>query len=68
MHSCARPDINNVIRSKNGVFIVLDDEDRVAEIAEMLERFNKLIVVALVQADSRLVEHVEGSHEPAPEL
>jgi hypothetical protein len=33
---------------------VLDDDNRVAQIAQALERFNQTVVVALVQADGRL--------------
>jgi hypothetical protein len=47
---------------------VLDDEHRVAEVAQALERADQLVVVALVEADRRLVEDVEDADELAPDL
>jgi hypothetical protein len=38
---------------------VLDDEDRVAEVAEVFHDADELGGVAGVEADGRLVEHVE---------
>ena len=45
------------------LLVVLDDDHRVAEVAQALERLDQLRVVALVQADRRLVEDVEHAHE-----
>ena len=47
---------------------MLDYEHAVAEIAQMLQRREKLCVVALVQADRRLVEDVGDADEAAPDL
>ena len=47
---------------------MLDDEDRVAEVAQTLERADELRVVALVQANRRLVEDVEHADERRPDL
>ena len=47
----------------HGVLVVLDDYERVAEVAQLLERGDELPVVALVQADARLVEDVEHADE-----
>ena len=45
------------------VFIVLDDEDRVALVAELLKDVDEPLVVARVQADRRLVQDVERADE-----
>ena len=37
--------------------VVLDHEHRVAQVAQVLQRADQALVVALVQADGRLVEH-----------
>ena len=42
---------------------MLDDHQRVAQVAQLLERGDELAVVALVQADARLVEDIEYAHE-----
>src|SRR5260370_29186150 len=54
-----RPQINYIVGMANRIFIVLDDQDRVAKVAQLFEGLNEARVVALVQADGRLVEHVE---------
>ena len=48
--------------------VVLDHDHRVAEVAQPLERADQSLVVALVQADRRLVEDVEHAHERRADL
>ena len=48
--------------------VVLDDEHRVAEVAQAMQRADQALVVALVQADRRLVEHVQHARQLAAEL
>src|SRR6185312_1706925 len=48
--------------------VVLDDEDGVAEIAQLLQRIQEARVVALVQADRRLVEDVEHADQRRSDL
>ena len=50
------------------VFVVLDDDHAVAEVAQMLERRQQAVVVALVQADRRLVEHVHDAGQARADL
>src|SRR5690606_34652750 len=50
------------------VLVMLDDDHGVAEVAQALERFEQAIVVALVEADARLVEHVEHAREARADL
>ena len=55
----ARPEIDHVVGHADRLLVVLDDDDGVAEIAQARERREQLPVVALMQADRRLVEHVQ---------
>ncbi len=48
--------------------IVLDDEQGIAQVAHPLQRRQQAGVVALVQADARLVQDVEHAHELAADL
>ena len=64
----AGPDVDDVIRDANGLFVVLDDQHRVAEIAQAHQRVDQPLVVALMQTDRRLVEHVEHTDEAATDL
>src|SRR3546814_13661730 len=55
----AGTDVDDVVGDADRVLVVLDDDHRVAEVAQPDERVDEPTVVALVQADRRLVEHVE---------
>ena len=50
------------------LLVVLDDEHGVAEVAQPLERADQPVVVALVEADRRLVEDVEDADELRADL
>ena len=50
------------------LLVVLDDDHRVAEVAQARERVDQAPVVALVQADRRLVEHVQRADQTRPDL
>ena len=62
------PEIDQVVRRAHRLLVVLDDDHRVAEVAQLLERREQPRVVALVQPDRRLVENVEHADEPRPDL
>ena len=64
----ARAEIDHVIRRPDRFFVVLDDDDRVAEIAKPGERPQQRAVVALVQPDGGLVQHVEHPDQPGADL
>ena len=64
----ARPDVDHVVGDADRLLVVLDDDHGVAEVAQPHERLDEAPVVALVQPDRRLVEHVEHADEPAPDL
>ena len=48
--------------------IVLDDDHRVADVAQALERFDQARVVALMQADRRLIEHIHDAGQAGADL
>src|SRR5258708_39022600 len=66
--ACSGAEVDDEIGAANGVFIVLDDEHGVAEIAELLEGAEEAIVVTGVQADGRLVENVQDAAEARKDL
>ena len=59
----ARADIHNVVSCKHGVLVVLDHDERVAEVAQPPQGRKQLVVVALVQTDGRLVEDIQHAHQ-----
>ena len=52
------PHINYVVGSANRIFVVLDDDNGVADIAQTLKRLDQALVIALMKADRRLVQNV----------
>jgi hypothetical protein len=51
--------IDDMIGGEDRVPVVLDDDHRVATALQLAQRADELLVVAVVQADARLVEDVE---------
>ena len=64
----ARPHVDDVVGRQDRVVVVLDDDHAVAEVAQVLERRQQPVVVALVQADRRLVEHVHDAGQARADL
>ena len=65
-HAGAGAEVDDRVGRPHRVFVVLDDDDRVAHVAQLRERVEQPFVVARVQADRRLVEDVEHAHQPQP--
>ena len=68
MHAGAGADVDHVIGRADRVLVVLDHDHRVAEVAQAPQRVEQARVVALVQADRRLVEHVEHAGQARADL
>ena len=66
--SRARADVDDPVGGADGVLIVLDHDQGVAEVLELDQGLDEPPVVALVQADARLVEHVEHAGEARADL
>ena len=64
----AGPEVDQVVGGAHRPLVVLDDDHRVAEVAEPLERPDQLRVVALVQPDRGLVEDVEDADQAGADL
>ena len=58
MDAGARTDIEHVIRRRNRVFIVFDDNQGVTKIAQAFERTNQPIIVTLMQTDRWFIEDI----------
>ncbi len=68
MDAGARAHVDDMIGGADGLFVVLDDDHGIAEIAQALQRFQQLLVVALVQADGGLVQHIEHAGQARADL
>ncbi len=66
----ARPgtDIDHPVGRPDRVLVVLHDDQRVAEVLQPYQRFDQSVVVALVQPDARLVQHVQDADQSGTDL
>ena len=66
----ARPgtQVDDVIRLANRILVVLHHDHRVAEIAQIDQRIEQALIVALVQADRGLIENVHDADQPRADL
>ena len=64
----AGTEVDHVVGRADRLFVVLDDDHAVALIAQPRERGEQAPVVALMEADGRLVEHVEHARQVRADL
>ena len=64
----AGADVDHVVGGQDRVLVVLDHDHRVADVAQVLERLQQPRVVALVQADGGLVQHVQHAGQARADL
>ena len=63
-----RTDVHQPVGGTDGLLVVLDDDEGVADVPQVLECGDEAGVVALVQADRRLVEDVEDAGQTGTDL
>ena len=68
MDAGAGADIHHIVRQSDGIFVVLDNDDRVAQVAQVGEGAQQAFVVALVQADGRLVQDIHHADQARADL
>jgi hypothetical protein len=68
MDAGGRADVDDIVGLQDGVLVVLDHDDRVADVAQVLQRVEQAGIVALVQADGGLVQHVEHAGQARADL
>ena len=68
VHTGTRTQINQIVGRKNGLLIVFNDENRIANIAQMKQGFHEPCVIARVEPDSRLVKNIKRTDKPASKL
>jgi len=68
VHAGTGADVHNVVGGANRVLVVLHHDQGVAQIPQLGEGVEEAIVVALVQADARLIQHVEDTGEAGTDL
>ena len=64
----AGADVDDPVGGADRVLVVLDDDQGVAQVAQPDQGLDQPVVVALVQADGRLVEDVEHADQAGADL
>ena len=64
----AGPEVEKMVGGGDHFAVMLDKDQRVAKVAETIQRSQQPAVVARVQTDGRLVEHVEHAGQSAADL
>ena len=68
MDARTRSDVDHVVGVEDRVLVVLDHDHGVADVAQVLERAEQARVVALMQPDGGLVQHVKHAGEAGADL
>ena len=68
MRHRAGSDVDHPVRGANRILIMLDDDDRVADIGQMPQGADQPVVIALVEPDGRLVEDIAHADEAGTHL
>src|SRR5688500_19865912 len=68
MFPCAGTEIDEVVSFPHRLLVMLDDNDRIAEVAQLAKRRQEARVVALMQSNRRLVEDVQHTNEARADL
>ena len=68
MHAGARPHVDHVVGGEDRLLVMLDHEHGVAHVAQRLERVEQPRIVALMQPDRRLVQHIEHAGQARADL
>ena len=63
-----RADVDHPVGVVDGVLVVLDDDQRVAQVLQPDQRLDQPPVVPLVQTDRRLVQHVQHADQAGADL
>ena len=68
MHACARAKIDNVVGAPHRLVIVLDNDERVSFLPQRSERVEQPKIIARMQPNRRLVQHIEHAAKIGAEL
>ena len=68
MHARTRPKVDDMVAGADRVFVVFDDQYRIAEIAQVAQGLDETFIIALMQADRGFIEHIHDTRQPRPDL
>ena len=57
-------DVNQKVGGPHGILIMLDNDDGIAQIAQVLQSPEQLVVVPLMKTDAGLIKDIGNAHQP----
>ena len=64
----ARPHVHHMVGGLDGFFVMFHHDHAVAHVAQSLQRIQQPVVIALVQADGWLVQHIHHAGQAGADL
>ena len=68
MHASPRTHVKDIIRLADRVFVMLHHQNRIALVAQVFQRGQQAVIVALVQPDRGFIQHIKHPGQPAADL
>ena len=63
MNTCTWPHVDNIVGCTNGILVMFNNQNRIAQIAQTFQRFKQTVIIALVQADRWLIKHIKNARQ-----
>ncbi len=63
MLPCTRAHVDDIVGTEYGLFVVFNDNERVAQVAQMLQRIDQPLIVPLMQSYGRFIKDVHDTHQ-----
>ena len=68
MLASAGPNVNHPIGDFDGVLVMLNNNDGIAQFAQANQGFDQPVIVSLVEANRGFIEHVQHANQPGTNL
>ena len=68
MGTGAGSDVDDIVGGPHGVLVVFDHDDRIPQVAQVLEGPQQLVVVPLVEADAGLIQNIADADQAGTDL
>ena len=68
VYAGSRSDIDDIVRLAHRIFVVLHDDQGISKIPQSLERRQELVVVPLMQTDTRFIQNLKDAHQARADL
>ena len=68
VNACTGADVDDVVGRQHRFLVVLDDDEGIADVAQRFQGVDELVVVALMEADARLVQDIKDAHQRGADL